>query len=452
MAFKKSLFGTSGIRGDAESLFTEQFCFDIGKTFIEFLKKRNFLGPIAVGIDPRDSSPRIKENLFKGLAKGGVELYDEGVTPIPSINWLIINTPITAGLMVTGSHIAPELNGVKFYCDQEEVTARNQEEIEKIYWEVKNSEKPPKTGPKVNLESRAKDLYTDLLLGLAKTPYPSFKVGLDCANGAQSVVVPSVLKTLGMNLIEVNCDPQKDFIARDTDTDDKAQLEELKNTVKRQRCDFGIAFDGDGDRVVFVDEKGTFVQGEYTCSIIAKEVSGDTIATPISSSQVVETLGKKVIRTKVGSPNLIEGMKQAKASFGFEANGGGVSAEIMYTRDGGSTLVKLLNIFAKFGQQSFSQMIATLPKFYMFRTKVDYKWVLRDKIIREAKERFRGIKIDETDGLKIWIDETTWMLFRSSANAPEFRVFAESKVESEAKSLLSEGVNFVNAIIEENKT
>ena len=114
-------------------------------------------------------------------------------------------------------------------------------------------------------------------------------------------------------------------------------------------------------------------------------------------------------------------------------------------------MFKLLNIFSKFGG-SFSQMIATLPKFYMFRTKVDYKWELKDKIIREAKKRFHGIKIDETDGLKIWIDETTWMLFRSSANAPEFRVFAESNTQERAKSLLAGGVSFVNSIIKGEKT
>jgi phosphomannomutase/phosphoglucomutase len=139
-------------------------------------------------------------------------------------------------------------------------------------------------------------------------------------------------------------------------------------------------------------------------------------------------------------------MKEVGASFGFEPNGGAVSAEIMYTRDGGSMTVKMLNFFSEF-KGKFSEMVGQLPKFYMFRTKVEYRWELKDKILDGAKKRFKGIRVEELDGLKIWINDTTWMLFRSSANAPEFRVFAESKNEEEAKKLLEEGIAFVNSII-----
>jgi len=449
MAAKKSLFGTSGIRGPADTLFTEQFCFDIGRTFIEFLKKYYQLGPIAVGIDPRDSGPRIKKALLKGLVIGNVELFDEDVTPIPSINWLMKSTPVVAGIMVTGSHIAPELNGVKFYAHDEEVSAEDQQKIEELYYEIKEKEKAPETNPQVKQEKRAQELYSQMLLAMIKEPLPKWKVALDCANGSQSVVMPDLLRRLGLEVIEVNCDPEKDFIARDTDTDDKAEIDLLKQTVKSQNCNFGIAFDGDGDRVVFIDEQGQFVQGEYSCSLIAKNSPSDTIVTPISSSQVVDNLGKKVVRTKVGSPYVVGKMKELNVEFGFEPNGGAISAEIMYTRDGGSMTMKMLNLFSKF-KGTFSQMVSQLPKFYMFRTKVDYKWELKEKIVNEAKNKFKGVRIEEIDGLKIWMDENTWILFRSSSNAPEFRVFAESKSEEKAKKLLDDGVDFVKEIIAQN--
>lgn len=443
---KKSLFGTSGIRGHAEKLFNNQFCFDIGRSFITFIKENYQLGPIAVGMDPRESSPRIREYLLKGLSTGNVELFDEGVTPIPSMNWLIKSTPVIAGVMITGSHIAPELNGVKFYAHNEEVSVKDQEIIEKTYHQIKEKVKVAADNVEVHIEKRATRLYSEMLLRLAKKPYPKWKVGLDCANGSQSVVLPQLLGALGLEVIEVNCDPQKDFIARDTDTDDQAEIDQLKNVVKENNCDFGIAFDGDGDRVVFIDEKGNFVQGEYSCSLVAKESKSKVLVTPISSSQVVDTLGKKVVRTKVGSPYVVGKMKEVKSDFGFEPNGGAISADIMYTRDGGSMAIKMLNRFSK-EQNSFSTMISKLQKFYMFRTKVDYKWELQEKILREAKIKFKGIKVEEIDGLKIWVNENSWILFRSSQNAPEFRVFAESKSESKAKSLLNEGVEFVKGII-----
>jgi len=446
---EKSLFGTSGIRGPADTLFTQQFSFDIGKTFVEFLARHSATGPVAIGMDPRESSPRIRNEVLAGLATGGVELYDEGITPIPSMNWLIKNTPIVGGIMITGSHIAPQLNGVKFYAHDEEVSVEDQNEIENIYWSIKDTEKPDSLPVQVHIESRASELYSDMLLSLAHKPYPKWKVGLDCANGSQSVVMPSFLKTLGFEVMEINCDPQKNFIARDTDTDDKAQLESLKLRVREESCDFGVAFDGDGDRVVFIDEKGNFVQGEYSCSLVAKGSPGDTIVTTISASQVVDTLGKKVHRTRVGSPYVVGKMKEVGASFGFEPNGGAISAEIMYTRDGGSMTVKILNLFSGH-KGKFSEMVAQLSKFYMFRTKVDYRWEIKDKILNEARNRFKGIKVEEVDGLKIWVDETTWILFRSSANAPEFRVFAESKNENTAKKLLEDGISFVSNLITAN--
>jgi phosphomannomutase len=143
-------------------------------------------------------------------------------------------------------------------------------------------------------------------------------------------------------------------------------------------------------------------------------------------------------------------MKEHNVSFGFEPNGGAISAEIMYTRDGGSMTMKMLTLFSKLNG-SFSSMIAQLPKYYMLRTKVDYKWELKDKILEEAKRKFKGIKIEEIDGLKIWTDDQSWILFRSSQNAPEFRVFAESVEEDRAKKLLDDGVKFVKEIIGNNE-
>lgn len=446
MKRNKSLFGTSGIRGSAEELFTPQFCFDIGRTFVQFLKTKNLSGPIAVGMDPRASSPRIKRDLFRGLETADVELFDEGISPIPSMCWLLKKTSLAGAVMITGSHIAPELNGLKFFALGEEILEDDERLIEKLYYSLKEKVEYTKTEPTATSETKARDMYVELLRSLVSAKWPSWKVALDCANGAQSVVIPTFLRGLGIEVFEINCDPDQDFIGRDTDAEDKAEIEGLKKLVIDKQCDFGIAFDGDGDRCVFIDEKGKFVQGEYSCSLIAREVKTDSIVTTFAASQVVESIGKKVIRTKVGSPYVIGKMKETGSLFGFEQNGGTVSGEIMYTRDGGTTMVKLLNYYSSFSG-SFSQFVGQLPKFYMERTKVDYKWEQQQEILEKAKEKFNGIKVEEQDGLKIWLDETTWMLFRSSQNAPEFRVFAESKDEKKAKELLKQGVDFVESVI-----
>ncbi len=130
-------------------------------------------------------------------------------------------------------------------------------------------------------------------------------------------------------------------------------------------------------------------------------------------------------------------MKKHRATFGFELNGGGISAEVMMSRDLGSVTVKILNLL-KESKKTLEKLVATLPKFYLHRNSI---------ILEKAKTKFKGIKIEEVDGLKIWIDRSTWILFRPSSNAPEFRVFTEAKTKKKAAKLCQKGINFVKSLI-----
>ncbi|HET7099169.1 MAG TPA: hypothetical protein VFI61_02985 [Patescibacteria group bacterium] len=443
----KKLFGTSGIRGDAVALFTQQFCFDLGRTFSKFLDKHNFKGPVAIGMDPRGSSPRIKEGVVDGLSFEGREIFDEGATSVPSMCYLLqIDENYAGSIMISGSHIKDYLNGIKFFAFKGEILKEHEARIEEIYSSIKGKVKAVKSNIDSQNENRAKEEYKEMLRGLAKQNYPSWRVVVDAGDGAQSDTIPEVLRSFGIDVIEENCTIQGTFIARDTENPD--EFVSLSKKVVETKSDFGIAFDSDGDRVVFVDKLGNFIPGEYTACIIAEEFSGDTIVTTIGSSQIVDHIGKKVIRTKVGSPYVIEEMKNTNIKLGFEANGGVISGEVMYTRDGGVTTIKVLNSLVKSGKTLESTM-AEFPKFYLVKTKIDYKWELKDKILNSAKETFKGIKVDETDGLKIWQDEKTWILFRSSMNAPEFRVFAESETKEKSDKLIEGGLALVKKIANE---
>jgi len=441
------LFGTSGIRGHGQKLFTNQFSFDIGRAFAIFLKKHNQIGKVAVGNDPRGSSPRIKDAFSSGIIYENFELFDEGVTPIPSLNVLLkADTSYVGSVMVSGSHIKPELNGLKFFAFGEEILKEHEAEIEKIYYEIKEKINYTDKSYVIVPSNRALTGYKEYLLSKAKGGYPSWKVIVDPGNGAQSDVMPWVFRQLGLNIIEMNSSIQLPFLSRDTEVE--GDFADLQKNVVKEKADFGIGYDSDGDRVVFIDEKGGFIPGDYSGTLIARDYAYDSIVTPINTSQVVESLGKKVFRTKVGSPYVVEKMKEVKASFGFEANGGGIFSEMM-SRDGGRASIEILNILAQV-KGTLSKLVASLPKFYLFRDKVEYEWNLKEKIIEGAKGIFKGEKTEELDGLKIWLDKSTWILFRSSANAPEFRVFAESKNEEKARKLLTEGLSFVKKIVAQN--
>ena len=439
------LFGTSGIRGDAEKFFTDQFCFDLGRTFAKFITLHKNDGGVAVGIDPRGSSPRISKAVMSGLSFESREIYDQGATCVPSINYILHTGGQYAGsVMISGSHIKDYLNGVKFFFNKEEILKSQEAEIENIYNSLKEKEFYRGFEVKTHSEDSAKTEYSEMLIKIADKDYPRWKVVVDAGDGAQSDIMPQVLDLLGLEVVELNTTIQGKFFARDTEVEE--EFRELKERVLREKAALGIGYDSDGDRAVFVDERGKFIPGDFSASVIAKFADGYSVVTPISTSNVVDYIGKKVYRTKVGSPYVVEQMKLIGSHIGFEPNGGCISAEVMMSRDGGSTTIKLLNILKK-SNLTLSGLIATLPKFYLSKTKFDYDWDLMDKIYESLKKKYKGVKIDDRDGVKIWLGDDEWLLFRSSLNAPEFRVFAESKIEEHSRKLFSEGVKLVKSII-----
>ena len=442
-----SFFGTSGIRGDAKNFLTGQFCFDIGRAFAIFLERSGAEGLIAIGMDPRESSQRIKEAFSAGLQNEGREVFDEGICSAPAINYILITDSNFAGsVMITGSHIRSDFNGIKFFCFKKEILKNQEKEIEEIYGEVKEKIAFEEKIVGIIQEDRANETYKKMLFDLAELPYPKWKVVLDLGNGSQSKTMPELFKELGVETVIMNNDPEPGkFIARDTEVEEA--VDELKKKVGEEKADLGIGFDGDGDRAVFIDNEGNFIPGDYTGALVAKYGDTPIIIVPINASQVVEHLGKPVIRTKVGSPFVVEAMEKNNATFGFESNGGGISKDIMLSRDAGSMAVKILNLLKK-TEKTLKELVSTLPKFYIFRTKVDCKTEFNSIILKKAKEEFKGVKIEEIDGLKIWQDDTSWILFRPSHNAPEFRVFAEAKSKEKAEELGNKGIQFVKKIAE----
>jgi len=439
-----SLFGSSGIRGDPEVLFTNQFCFDIARTFCLFLDNHNLAGPIAIGYDPRSSSPRLFENICAGLSYSKREVLDQGVCPTPALNWYLKSSSCAGAIMITGSHIIVNLNGIKFFAFKDEILKEHEAEIEKIYQEIKTNIPYVNSKESVVEENKAGSAYMEMLYNLAQIPYKKFKVVLDCQNGCQSEVMPRILTRLGLEVVELNSDLQGEFKGKDTETQDA--VKELQEAVLNNKADLGIAYDYDGDRAIFVDELGKAIPGDYTGTLIARETLGEKIVTTFATSQVIDKINKQIFRTKIGSPYVAKGITDNDAVFGFESNGGCFFPDVMLSRDGGSTTIKFLNIL-KQQNISLSAFVATLPKYYLYKTKVDCPFEKADAILAEAKKQIKGIKIEETDGVKIWPTNDSWILFRSSKNAPEFRVFAESTTETDAENLAKNGIELVKGIL-----
>jgi phosphomannomutase / phosphoglucomutase len=436
------LFGTSGIRGDAETFFTNEFCQKIGVAFGHFLLKHSQNKNIAIGMDPRPSSQRIKDNLIKTLIQYA-NIYDEGIVPTPCVNFFAKLKGFGGAVMITGSHVQENLNGLKFFFNGEEVLKEDEVQIENIYYQLP-TDTIFTTKYKLKKENQAKADYQQMLTNLSTGHLHNLIIVIDAGNGTQSQIIPEVLSSLGAKVSLLNCNLGKPMLSRDTEV--KESFTEIEKEVLRQKADLGIIYDADGDRVIFITESGHFLQGELSCGIIAKYQTGESIVTTINSSSVVDYLGKKVIRSKIGSPYVIEAMKTNNVNFGFESNGGAFNREINFTRDGGITSIKLLNIIIQ-QQKSLQQLVDELPHFEIIKTKVPCPSEYNSTILAKARQYYNDKKIEDLDGLKVWLDNDSWILFRPSGNAPEFRIFAESTKKTETESLIKAGKNLVNSVI-----
>lgn len=439
----QTLFGTSGIRGPANTLFTPQFCFDIGRTFAFFLDRNNQIGPVAIGIDTRTSSPHISQNIIAGLKYAGREVVHLGAIPVPVANYALLSLGVTGAVMVTGSHIDITSNGVKFFANKEEITKEQENEINEIYDQIKGQLPPVTLIGVISQSNQGLNNYIEMLLSLIDHPLPKLKIVVDPGNGGQTEVIKTVLRELNLEFTAINAAIQEPLISRDTETE--GVFAPLQETVKHEHADLGVGFDSDGDRCIFVDKKGNLISGDYSGTILAKWNATDLVACPINVSNVINFIGKEIIRTRVGSPFVIAAMKKYGGNFGFESNGGCIHEDVMLSRDGGSTFVKMLNIM-KWSGKPLHELINELPKYYIRRTKFACPTEKFTQILTQAKSFLTSQSVDETDGIKLILDSHTWILFRPSGNAPEFRIFVESNQETKANQLLDSALSFAQKI------
>lgn len=438
-----NLFGTSGIRGPAKTLFTPQFCFDIGRTYAIFLDQNNQMGTVAIGIDTRTSSPHIAQNVIYGLRNSGRDVVHLGAIPVPAANYSLLSTNAIAAIMITGSHIDIESNGIKFFCQKEEITKLQEEQISKIYHGLKEQTVPKPILGTIPQSSQGINNYIEMLLSLVDHPLPKLKIVIDPGNGGQTEVLKTVLRELSADFTTINGQTQETLISRDTEED--GAFGALQEKVREEHADLGVGFDSDGDRCVFVDKKGNFIPGDYSGTILAKWHAGDNVICPINVSNVINFIGKDVVRTRVGSPFVIAGMKKYGSNFGFESNGGCIHEDVMISRDGGTTFIKMLNII-KWSKLPLNELVNALPRFYIRRSKFPCQTEKFSAILEKAKGFMTSQSLDTTDGVKLILDENTWILFRPSGNAPEFRIFVESSQETKSNQYLNDALSFAKSI------
>lgn len=436
---RKKLFGTNGIRAIPNEDMSMQFCLDIGKASASVFSGST----IAVGRDTRISGPAILSAVVSGLLSSGKNVVDLGVLPTPALQYYCKRNSVY-GIVITASHNPPEFNGIKCIdSDGTELSKEKENRIEDAYYNEEYRKITWSSMGSLLSYSMAIDDYVTGIgsrVEIASIGKKGFRIAFDAGNGASYYSTPLLLEKLGCKAVTLNCNPDGMFSSRNSEPKEE-NLTALKKIMKNGNFDLGIAHDGDADRAVFFDENGNFIDGDTSLSLLVMSVieKGDTVVTPVSSSdtlvEICKQVGATLVRTRVGAPIVSREMIARKARIGGEENGGVIYSDHQFCRDGAMTAALFINLMAKTGKKA-SELIASLPEYHLYRTSVKLQdsW---NKLEQKFLQKIEVKDIDRTDGFRI-IYEDSWVLIRPSGTEPIVRIYGHSRNRETAKARAEE--------------
>jgi len=431
------IFRAYDIRGVYGVDLTEEAASRVGKAFSTYLNGRG--KEIIVGRDVRLSGKALEDAFIEGLLSGGCNIEEAGVVTTPILYFSTTHYKKDGGVMVTASHNPPEWNGFKLLTEEGFVCeGRGMETLKEIALSGQFNYSTPG-----NLEENA-SVLGDYMNHVLKRIHLErrLKGVFDPGNGSCSLLIPKLYEDAGISVIALNSEPDGRFPAHPPDPS-REVLDELAKIVLKEKADFGVALDGDGDRCFFVDDRGRIVPGNSVLIILAehylKEYRGAPIVYEVSCSMSVEETirlyeGKPVL-SRVGHTYISEKMRQEKAVFGGELSGHYYFSELYGFDDAVFASLKLVEVLSRTGER-FSDIVNSVHVYPMFLKNFDCpdekKFDVVEALRKELEET--GYQILTVDGVKV-IDSQGWFLVRPSNTQPQIRLTAEAKTEKDLKQL-----------------
>ena len=444
------LFGTNGVRGVFGEDLTLDFISKITLSLASFFKK----GPILVGYDGRESSIIISKVVTAALSSSGIDSAVCGIVPTPCLQFATRQLGYNGGIMITASHNPPQYNGLKVIAkDGIEISREDELKVEEFYF-AKKWKFSDKFGS-ISKESNAVNTYISGIkdrVDVRKIKSQNLKIVLDLGNGAQAITAPRLCKDLGCEAILINEKIDGTFPGRGSEPTPQ-NLDKLSNMVIKTKSDFGIAFDGDGDRSIFCDESGKILTGDRSALLLSKYIlkryPQSTIITSVNSTYVIEKIAanseSKVLRTKVGSVEVSRKMVKENAIVGFEENGGFMYGKHNQVRDGSMTMAILIDLLVH-NKSSLSKEMNSLPPSFTTKGKIECSKNDFKKIIKILKAE--PYKKDLTDGIKLSLDDSSWIMVRLSGTEPIARIYAESSSQSKLDYIFAKYLQKVKAALD----
>lgn len=443
------LFGTDGVRGVANESLTCELAVKIGQAAAAVLggnqKKRPL---VAVGMDTRISSDMLAGAISAGLCSSGADVLSLGVIPTPAVAYLVRKYHADAGVVISASHNSAEFNGIKiFSANGYKLPDELEERIEdmilgdvKMHGEIIGAD----VGRIIPAENAHRD-YVDYLRQTVSHTLDGLKIAIDCANGAASTTAPMLFEQLGAECHILNADPNGVNI---NDNCGSTHMESLRKYVLNNSMDAGIAFDGDADRCLCIDEKGNEVDGDFILAICASDMKKHgklkkdtvigTVMTNLGFIKFCQENGINFIPTKVGDRYVLEEMLLEDYKLGGEQSGHVIFSDCATTGDGELTALKVLSVMYR-ESEKLSVLASVMKKYPQVMVNV--------KVSPEGKINFyTDAKVKSAiEKAKTALGDSGRVVVRVSGTEPLIRVMAEGENTDE----ITEIVNTAAAEIKE---
>lgn len=416
------------IRGVVNSELTNEFASNLGNIIGNFVRSGK---KVIVGRDMNDPSQMIKRSLTAGILAAGIDVIDFGVAPIPTVHYGADLYDTDVLVTVTASHIRPNEIVIKVFSNHE--IPLTQRHAEKVSWD--------KVGQLSYVHDYV-DKYLNAVLentdrNVISSRAP--KVVIDCANGSVVQFLPGILSRLGCDAILFGCQPTNLSTRKFAEpTPESVSL--VSNLVNAVGADMGIAIDNDGDRVIFIDEKGNVIRDQTILGLLAREALIEnpegTIVTAITASmsleEVVSELGGKLIKAPLD--DVLDEVIKNKAVFGGDDSGMYVFPKFQECFDAMFAAVKMLEIVCKHNK-TFSTLVKEIPEYPRTVFSVDCEYDEKIKTLDNFKENLKSDgEIDTTEGIKVQ-EEDSFVLIRPSRYEPLLKVYIEAKSSGKLQKL-----------------
>lgn len=442
----RKYFGTDGVRGVANTELTCDLAYKLGRAGGYVLAQGKDKVKVIVGKDTRVSGDMLEAALIAGLMSVGCDVVTVGVIPTPGVAYLTKKYEADCGVVISASHNPVEYNGIKFFNkDGYKLDDAVELEIEGYIDNIEKVDYHPvgeKVGRKIFVHNAQRD-YIDYLKSIVNVDFKGLKVVLDCANGAAYKVAPTIFSELGANVVTINSEPDGNNI---NDKCGSTHPEKLQKAVVENEANLGLAYDGDADRLIAVDENGNIVDGDHIMVLSAihlknkGKLAQDTLVVTVMSNIGLTIAAKEhginLATTAVGDRYVLEEMKNSGYNLGGEQSGHMIFLDYNTTGDGVLSSLVLAQIVLE-EDKKLSELAAVMTQYPQV--------LVNARIKNENKNRYMEypeIK-SEIERIEKLLDGCGGVLIRPSGTEPLVRVMLEGKEEGQIRELATNLANLI---------